>query len=158
MSREEGLIRSTAVAIAATVREVPPLRLPTVTDDLRRVARHPRGTRGARGARRLRGWLVPAAAAAVVLAIALSLVLIRDIPNGRAAPSEMLLLQASRSPGANHQPVSPGSGPLVKGIPSRAALTARSRWHERPGATGCGQSRKSGGRICGRVRRVFPLP
>ena len=83
MSREEDLVRSTAVAIAATVREVPPLLLPTVTDDPRRVARHPRGTRGAR---RLRGWLIPAAAAAVVLAIALSLVLIRDIPNGRAAP------------------------------------------------------------------------
>jgi hypothetical protein len=83
MSREEDLVRSTAAAIAATVREVPPLLLPTVTDDPRRVARRPRGTRGAR---RLRGWLIPAAAAAVVLAIALSLVLIRDIPNGRAAP------------------------------------------------------------------------
>ena len=86
MSREEDLIRSTAVAIAATVREVPPLRLPTVTDDPRTVARHARGRRRAPGARRLRGWLVPAAAAAVVLAIALSLVLIRDIPNGRVAP------------------------------------------------------------------------
>ena len=86
MSREEDLIRSTAGAIAATVREVPPLRLPTVTDDPRTVARHARGTRRAPRARRLRGWLVPAAAAAVVLAIALSLVLIRDIPNGRVAP------------------------------------------------------------------------
>ena len=83
MSREEELIRSTAVAIAATVREVRPLRLSTVTDEPRTVARRARGTRGAR---RQRGWLVPAAAAAVVLAIALSLVLIRDIPNGRVAP------------------------------------------------------------------------
>jgi len=33
--------------------------------------------------RRLRGWLAPVTAAAVVLAIAASLVLIRDIPNGR---------------------------------------------------------------------------
>ena len=80
MSREEDLIRSTAAAIATTVREVPPLRLSTATDDPRTVGRH------ARGPRRLRGWLVPAAAAAVVLAIALSLVLIRDIPNGRVAP------------------------------------------------------------------------
>ena len=85
MSREEDLVRSTRGAIAATVREVPPLRLSTATDDPRTVAR-PGGARGTRGARRLRGWLVPAAAAAVVLAIALSLVLIRDIPNGRVAP------------------------------------------------------------------------
>ena len=83
MSREEDLVRSTAVAIAATVREVPPLLLPTVTDDPRTVARHAGGV--TRGARRLRGWLVPVAAAAVVLAIALSLVLIRDIPNRRVA-------------------------------------------------------------------------
>jgi hypothetical protein len=82
MSREEDLVRSTSAAIAATVREVPPLRLPTVTDDPRTVARYAQGTRGAR---RARGWLVPAAAAAVVLAIALSLVLVRDIPNRRVA-------------------------------------------------------------------------
>jgi hypothetical protein len=82
MSREEDLVRSTAVAIAATVREAPPLRLPPVTADPRLVGRHGRGTRGARS---LRGWLVPVAAAAVVLAIAVSLVLIRDIPNRRVA-------------------------------------------------------------------------
>ncbi len=80
MSREEDLIRSTTRAIAATVREVPPLRLSTATDEPRRIGRH------AREPRRPRGWLVPAAAAAAVLAIALSLVLIRDIPNGRVAP------------------------------------------------------------------------
>jgi hypothetical protein len=83
MSREEDLVRSTAVAIALTVREAPPLRLPPATADPRtagRPARVPRGTRGPHGAG---GWLVPAAAAAVVLAIALCLVLIRDIPNGR---------------------------------------------------------------------------
>lgn len=80
MTREEDLIRSTAVAIAATVREVPPLRLSTVTGNPRTVARH------ARRSRRPRGWLVPAAAAAAVLVIAVTLVLIRDIPNGRVAP------------------------------------------------------------------------
>jgi hypothetical protein len=80
MSREEDLIRGTAAAIAATVREVPPLRLSTATDEPRPIGRH------ARGPRRPHGWLVPAAAAAAVLAIALSLVLIRDIPNGRVAP------------------------------------------------------------------------
>jgi hypothetical protein len=80
MSREEDLIRGTAAAIAATVREVPPLRLSTATDEPRPIGRH------ARGPRRPRGWLVPAAAAAAVLAIAHSLVLIRDIPNGRVAP------------------------------------------------------------------------
>jgi hypothetical protein len=83
MSREEDLIRSTAAAIAATVREVPPLRLSTATDESRPIARP---ARRPRGPRQLRGWLVPAAAAAAVLAIALSLVLIRDIPNGRVAP------------------------------------------------------------------------
>jgi hypothetical protein len=82
MSREEDLVRSTAAAIAATVREVPPLRLPPATADPRMVGRHGRGTQGTR---RLRGWLVPAAAAAVVLAIAVSLVLIRGIPSGRVA-------------------------------------------------------------------------
>ena len=97
MSREEDLVRSTAAAIAATVPEVPPLRLPTVGDGPHAVARHARGTRGAPGRRgapatpgrraagRLRGWLVPAGAAAVVLAIALSLVFIRHIPSGGVA-------------------------------------------------------------------------
>jgi hypothetical protein len=80
MSRDEDLIRSTAAGIAATVREAPPLRLSTATDSPRTVGRH------ARRSRRPQGWLVPAAAAAAVLAIALSLVLIRDIPNGRVAP------------------------------------------------------------------------
>ena len=82
MSREEDLIRSTAAAIAATVQEVPPLRLSTATDSPRTVGRHARRSRRPHP----RGWLVPAAAAAAVLAIALSLVLIRDIPNGRVAP------------------------------------------------------------------------
>ena len=92
MTREEDLVRSTTALIAATVREVPPLRLLTVSDASRTVARHgTRGSRGSRGSRgtpgrgRLRGWLVPAGAAAVVLAIALSLVLIRHIPSERVA-------------------------------------------------------------------------
>jgi hypothetical protein len=62
---------------------VPPLRLSAAADDPRTVA--PFAPR-AREARRLRGWLAPAAAAAVVLAVAVSLVLIRNIQNGRVVP------------------------------------------------------------------------
>jgi hypothetical protein len=82
MSRDEDLIRSTAAAIAATLQEVPPLRLSTATDSPRTVGRPARRSRRPHP----HGWLVPAAAAAAVLAIALCLVLIRDIPNGRVAP------------------------------------------------------------------------
>ena len=86
MSREEDLIRSTTHAIASTVREVPPLRLEPAADELRSPARAPRRLRGGRQ----RGWWswgAPLTAAAVVVALAIALVLIRDIPNGGAASS-----------------------------------------------------------------------
>jgi hypothetical protein len=88
MSREEDLIRSTTQAIASTVREVPPLRLEGLegaTDELRSPARAPRRGHG----RRLRWWSwgAPLTAAAVVVALAIALVLVKDIPNGSAVPS-----------------------------------------------------------------------
>lgn len=83
MTREEDLIRATTSAIASTVSDVPPLRLAPATADPAEAARF---MRGARGARRLRGWLAPVTAAAVVLVIAAALVIIRDIPNGRVVP------------------------------------------------------------------------
>jgi hypothetical protein len=83
MTREEDLIRATTSAIASTVSDVPPLRLAPATADPAEAARF---MRRARGARRLRGWLAPVTAAAVVLLIAAALVIIRDIPNGRVVP------------------------------------------------------------------------
>jgi hypothetical protein len=83
MSREEDLIRSTTHAIASTVREVPPLRLEPAPGKTLSPARPPRPARGG-GRRHWWSWGAPLAAAAVVVALAVSLVLVRDIPNGGA--------------------------------------------------------------------------
>jgi hypothetical protein len=86
MSREEDLIRSTTRAIASSVREVPPLRLEAGADELWSPARGPRRARGSGRHRRWRTWVAPVTAAAVVIALAVALVIIRDIPNGGAVP------------------------------------------------------------------------
>ncbi len=84
MSREEHLIRSATHAIAATVREVPPLRLePDADETLSPGAPARRRARGG-GQRHWWSWGAPLAAAAAVVALAVSLLLIRDIPNGGA--------------------------------------------------------------------------
>src|SRR6202012_875841 len=89
MSREEDLIRSTTHAIAATVREVPPLRLEPAPDELRSPARAPRRLRGGNGRqRRWWSWGAPMAAAAAVVALAISLVLVKDMPNGGTVPKK----------------------------------------------------------------------
>ena len=86
MSREEDLIRSTTRAIASTVHEVPPLRLEPGTDELWSPERAPRRLRvGSR--HRWWSWGAPLTAAAVVVALAIALVVIRDIPNGSAVPT-----------------------------------------------------------------------
>jgi hypothetical protein len=75
-------IRAATEATAATVREIRPLALP---DDLR-------GTEGpVRARRRLsRGWgnwLIPLAAAAAVIAVAATLVAVRNLPGGTSVTS-----------------------------------------------------------------------
>jgi len=103
MSREEDLIRSTTRAIASAVREVPPLRLEPAAEELETKAVAPRRPHGARPhrarprsarprsarpysgtPRRWWSWSAPLTAAAVVIALAVSLVLVKDMPNGGA--------------------------------------------------------------------------
>jgi hypothetical protein len=89
MTREEDLVRATVTSIAATVGEVPPLRLGRAEDDVLEAgspAGRARHARRARRARRLPGWLAPVTAAAVIITLAVSLVVIRDIPNGPVVP------------------------------------------------------------------------
>lgn len=75
MTAIEERVRAAARAEAATMREVRPLRLPPASGE-------PSGAR----ARRARTWIAPLTAAATVIAFAISLVVIRDIPNGRVVP------------------------------------------------------------------------
>ena len=83
MNNAEGRIRAATRAVAGTVHEVRPLDLtrdpaggPAVSQ------RRPQAGR----LRRLRSWGVPLAAAAAVLAIAATVVAVRDLPGGRPAP------------------------------------------------------------------------
>ena len=100
MSREEDLIRSTTHAIASTVSKVPPLRLELATDEMRSPARVPRRLRGGRR-RHWWSWGAPVTAAAVVVALAIALVLIKDIPNdGAVSPKPT----TSTSPGPGGVP------------------------------------------------------
>ena len=86
MSREEDAVRATTRAIAATVRDVPPLRLEPAPGELRSPGRGPRRARRGRSGPRLRPWLAPLAAAAVVVAVAVALVLVRGNQNGSVVP------------------------------------------------------------------------
>ena len=96
MSREEDLIRSTTHAIASTVSEVPPLRLERAVDSTLPPARTPRRARGG-GRRHWWSWGAPLAAAAVVVALAIALVVIRDMPNdGVVSPNPAELNRPGR--------------------------------------------------------------
>jgi hypothetical protein len=86
MSREEDAIRATTRAIAAAVREVPPLVLEPAPGELHSPGRTARRGRPVRSGPRLRSWLAPVAAAAAVVAVAVSLVLIRGNQNEGAVP------------------------------------------------------------------------
>ncbi len=86
MSREEDAVRATTRAIAATVRDVPPLRLEPAPGEPHSPGRGPRRAWGGGGILRTRSWLAPVAAAAVVVAVAITLVLIRGNPNGSVVP------------------------------------------------------------------------
>lgn len=110
MSREEDLIRSTTRAIASAVREVPPLRLEPAGDELRSAVRAPRRARGGSG-RRWWSLAAPLTAAAVVVALAISLVIVRHIPNGGAVPARVSVTPTA-GPAVNHPSASvPGSVP-----------------------------------------------
>ncbi|HTR92394.1 MAG TPA: hypothetical protein VMI73_11695 [Trebonia sp.] len=67
--------------MARTVTDAPPLRLETAPDELGFPGFRPSRPRWL--GRRLRTWIVPAAAAVTVAAVAIALVLVRNIPNGR---------------------------------------------------------------------------
>ena len=86
MSREEDAIRATTRAIAATVRDVPPLKLEPAPGELRAPGREPRHPHRGRRGPRPGYWLAPLAAAAVVVAVAVSLVLVRGPQNGGVVP------------------------------------------------------------------------
>jgi hypothetical protein len=87
MSREEDAIRATTRAIAATVRDVPPLDLEPAPGELWSPARGRRRARRVRSGPRLPSWIAPlAAAAAVVVAVAVSLAFIRGNPNRSVVP------------------------------------------------------------------------
>jgi hypothetical protein len=75
----EERVRAATHAEAATMREVRPLRLPPSSCEPTGELSGPRA--GAQ-ARRPRTWIAPVTAAAAVIALAISLVAIRDIPNG----------------------------------------------------------------------------
>jgi hypothetical protein len=86
MSREEDAVRATTRAIAATVREVPPLELTPAPGELWSPRRGTRRTRRRGSGSRWLPWLAPLAAAAVVVAVAVALVLVRGNPNEGAVP------------------------------------------------------------------------
>jgi hypothetical protein len=80
MNSVEDQVRSATRAQAAAMREVRPLRLAPAPG-----AAPARPGSGARGRWR-RGWMAPVTAAVAVIAVAVSLVIVRDIPNGPVVP------------------------------------------------------------------------
>lgn len=109
MNGTEERARAAMRAIAGTVHDAPPLRLPPAreaagaSDEVRFGAARP--TSRGRGRR---SWLAPVAAAAVITALAVALAIIRSIPNGGlAAPS-------TATPAAGS---SAASGAVSSGVP-----------------------------------------
>jgi len=82
MNQVEERISAAVQAAAGSVRDIRPLVLPPPADGPRRLGSAAR----ARRARRLRTRLTPLTAAAAVIALAISLVIVRDIPNGHVVP------------------------------------------------------------------------
>ena len=107
MTREEEIVRSTVAALASTVTHVPPLRITEAADEL-----NPSSQRSA--ARRWRTWGAPLAAAAIVIALAVVLVVVRNTPNGGGvtpvAPANCALPGVTRSTHAT-------AAPSVDGVP-----------------------------------------
>lgn len=106
MTSAEDIVRSTTRAIAGTVSDVPPLRLPHDQDELAPAAlAFPAPAARAPRAHRSRAWVAPIAAAAAVIALAVSLVIVRDAPNGRG--------------------VSPSAGASVSSVPAHYVALLR---------------------------------
>ena len=110
MSREEDVIRTTTRAIAATVREVPPLRLDPAPGGSRSAGRWSRRTWRRGSSPRLRTWLAPVAAAAVVVALAVTLVLVRGPQNGGMVPQPALTNSGPGGVPRYYVAVDPGTG------------------------------------------------
>ena len=135
MTATEDRARAAMRAIAGTVNDAPPLRLAAAGDprqapdevragghrkrrlvlhrpSLRRPGGAPR--RGSRGRGRRRRWsvLAPVAAVVTIVAVAVSLAIIRNIPNGGVAgPSSATpVTGASAAAGASAAPGAPASG------------------------------------------------
>jgi hypothetical protein len=83
MIAAEDQARAAMRAIAATVDEAPPLRLAPAPDGPHAPGAPIRQSPRERG---WRTWIAPVTAAAAVMALAISLVVIRDIPNGGVVP------------------------------------------------------------------------
>ena len=102
LENETNLVEETAAAmreLARTVTDAPPLRL----------APRPQERTVRPAPRRWRLWAAPLTAMAAVIVLAVSLVLIRDIPNGRVTA------RTTPAPAADGSPASP--------LPSRSAIT-----------------------------------
>jgi len=107
MTGTEERARAAMRAIAGTVDDAPPLRLPPAraagAPDEVRFGPHGAGRPGSGGRnRRRRSWLAPVAAAAVITALAVTLAIVRSIPNGGVAapPSSAPAVVSSASSGA----------------------------------------------------------
>ena len=111
MSREEDAIRTTTRAIAATVREVPPLRLDPAPGGSRSAGRWSRRTWRRGNSPRVRSWLAPVAAAAVVVAVAVTLVLVRGPQNGGVVPQPALTNSLPGGVPRYYVAVDPAAGP-----------------------------------------------
>lgn len=127
MSAEvEDQIRAATRAQAETLQKVRQLRLPPAPGAVPAAPR--------RRARHIRPWVAPVAAAAAVIALAVSLVLIRDIPNGRVVspvpaplPRDAVPEYYVALPGADNFANVPGAPTAVVGdtLSGRHLLTIR---------------------------------
>jgi hypothetical protein len=100
MTTTEDVVRAATRAYGETVTEIRPL-------DLTRPA--PR----TRPLRRFPAWVAPVTAATAVIALAVSLVLIRDIPNGRVVPPKRPAAASGAVPRYYADPIAAGKNPWL---------------------------------------------